>query len=551
MHFLHTKTAETIEVTAVLWYNKYMKNKINTEKYYTPIQMEFQVGFEKIIEISDPIYTFNEIVNQIGLRKYFVGKGNRMGRPRFDCIKMLKIILFAFMENGYASLRNIEKLCKTDIRYLWLLDDTPAPSYVTISNFMNNFLVDGIEEIFNDINRVIFATEKVDLNHIYIDGTKIEANANKYTWVWKKSCITNRDRVFKYLTDLINEINETDLIFHNVKIGTRKEYNIEYLLDIQREYANLLNIDTSTFVYGSGKRKTQLQRHYEKLANYIDRLKKYAKHINICGENRNSYSKTDTDATFMRVKKDYMGNDQLLPTYNVQLGICDEYIAVADIKQYASDMECFVPLMEKFNYTYGFYPTYPVADAGYGSYNNYLFCEEKGMEKFMKFTMYEKETKSDKYHNNPFRAVNFKRDNQGHLICPNGKKFHHIYDRPVRGNKFGRTEEYYQCEDCGGCKYRSQCHKSEKNRIIRMNEELTSFHIEVLNNLNCIHGALLRMNRSIQSEGTYGVIKSDRGYKRIHRRGLKSVNFEFMTICCGFNLYKYHMKKQRLAKTAA
>ena len=213
MHFLHTKTAETIAVTAVLWYNKYMKNKINTKEYYTPIQMKFQVGFEKIIEISDPIYTFNEIVNQIDLRKYFVGKGNRMGRPRFDCIKMLKIILFAFMENGYASLRNIEKLCKTDIRYLWLLDDTPAPSYVTISNFMNNFLVDGIEEIFNDINRVIFETEKVDLNHIYIDGTKIEANANKYTWVWKKSCIINRDKVFKYITDFINEINEKTMYF--------------------------------------------------------------------------------------------------------------------------------------------------------------------------------------------------------------------------------------------------------------------------------------------------------------------------------------------------
>lgn len=527
-----------------------MQTTTLTNKNYTPIQMKFQLGFEKIIEITDPIYTFNEIVNQIDLRKYFVGKGNRMGRPRFDCIKMLKIILFAFMENGYASLRNIEKLCKTDIRFMWLLDDTPVPTYKTISNFMNDFLVDGIEGIFNDINQVIFETEKVDLNHIYIDGTKIEANANKYTWVWKKSCITNRDKIFKYLTDLITEINETDLMFSNVKIGTRNEYDIEYLHDIQREYTKLLNVDTKTFVYGSGKRKTQIQKHYEKLDDYIKRLKKYGKHINTCGENRNSYSKTDVDATFMRIKADYMGNDQLLPAYNVQLGICDEYIAVADIKQYASDMECFIPLMEKFNKTYGFYPKYPVADAGYGSYNNYLYCEEKGMEKYMKFTMYEKETKSDKYHNDPFRAVNFKRDNDGNLICPNQKKFHYLYDRAVRRNKFGRTEEYYQCEDCTGCEYRGQCHKSDNNRIIRLNEELTSFHIEVLNNLNCIHGALLRMNRSIQSEGTYGVIKYDRGYKRIRRRGLKSVIFEFMTICCGFNLYKYHLKKQRTAKVA-
>ena len=122
-----------------------------------------------------------------------------------------------------------------------------------------------------------------------------------------------------------------------------------------------------------------------------------------------------------------MGNDQLLPAYNVQAAICDEYIAVIDVKQYASDMECFVPLMEKFNKTYGHYPKYPVADAGYGSYNNYLYCEEKCMEKYMKFTMFEKEIKDKKYHNNPYRAVNFKRDEKGNIFCPNGKKFNYKY----------------------------------------------------------------------------------------------------------------------------
>lgn len=139
-----------------------------------------------------------------------------------------------------------------------------------------------------------------------------------------------------------------------------------------------------------------------------------------------------------------MGNDQLLPAYNLQLGICDEYIAVMDVKQYASDMDCFVPLMERFKKTYGFYPEYPVADAGYGSYNNYLYCEQTGMKKYMKFTMFKKEITDTKYRNNEFRAVNFKRNEAGELICPNGRKFTHFYDKLVRGNKYGRTEEYYQ-----------------------------------------------------------------------------------------------------------
>lgn len=537
--------AETIAESAKLWYNINMKNLFTTDVYYTPIQMKIPVDLEKIIEISDPIYTFNDLMNKIDLRKYFVGKGNRMGRPRFDSIKMLKIILFAFMDNGYASLRNIEKLCKTDIRFIWLLDGTEAPTHMTVSNFINDYLVDDIQNVFNDINKVIFEAENVDLNHVYIDGTKIEANANKYTWVWKKACITSRNRVFMYLTQLITEINQNDLMFNNVEIGIRDEYTVEYCEYILKQYTNLLSIDTNTFVHGSGKRKTPVQKHYEKLEEYTERLKKYSTHIKTCGETRNSYSKTDHDATFMRIKKDYMGNDQLLPAYNLQLGICDEYIAVLDVKQYASDMDCFVPLMERFKEIYGFYPEYPVADAGYGSYNNYLYCEQTGMKKYMKFTMFKKETKDKKYRNDKFRAVNFKRNESGDLICPNGRKFIYLYDKPVRGNKYGRREEYYQCEDCSDCPYSEKCRKGTNNRTIRMNEELTSIHKEVIENLESTHGALLRMNRSIQAEGAYGVIKWDRAYKRARRRGLKSVIFEFTAICCGFNLYKYHLKKQK------
>ena len=132
-----------------------MKTIINHGEYYTPIQLKIPVDLEKIIEISDPTYTFNEIMQQIYLYKYFAGKESKTGRPRFDCVKLLKIILLAFMENGYASLRDIEKMCKTDIRFIWLLDGLKAPSYSTISNFMNEMLIDSVEDIFNDINSYI------------------------------------------------------------------------------------------------------------------------------------------------------------------------------------------------------------------------------------------------------------------------------------------------------------------------------------------------------------------------------------------------------------
>lgn len=318
---------------------------------------------EKIIDISDPVYSFSEIVDSIDFTSYFAVEESKTGRPRYNPIIMLKIILFSFMENGYLSLRNMEKSCKTDIRYMWLLDGMAAPSFARFGNFIRDELTDSIETIFLAINQVIFEKEKVDLEHVYMDGTKIEANANKYTWVWKKSCIKNRDKVFVKVTELLEEINSRELAFLNIKFETGTEYAIAYLDEILEKYSVIYNLNPSEFVSGRGHRKSQQQKYYQLLEGYRNRLAGYTERIEICGEIRNSYSKTDYDATFMRVKRDYMGNGQLLPAYNMQAVVCDEYIAAIDVKKYASDMDCFVPLMENFHQLYGHYPKYPVADA--------------------------------------------------------------------------------------------------------------------------------------------------------------------------------------------
>ncbi len=526
-----------------------MQPTLNNNGYYTPRQLKLPLVIEKLIDISDPVHTFCEVMEHIDLQKYFAAKESKKGRPKYDPVKLLKVILFAFMENGVCSLRNLEKLCRNDIRYMYLLDDMKAPSHMTFANFINEELTESVGDIFREINLYIFAEDDVDLQHTYIDGTKLEANANKYTWVWKKSCLKNRDKLFVKISALIDEMN---LLFMNplgIEIEKREEYAAEYLEHVLAQYYKAVDMDLSSFVYGKGHRKTPQQRYYQLLEGYIEKLKTYCKSISICGEQRNSYSKTDQAATFMRIKTDYMGNDQLLPSYNLQLAVCDEYIAALEVKQYASDMECFVPLMEKFNDLYGHYPKYPIADAGYGSYNNYIFCEEHGMEKYMKFTMFEKETKNEKYHNDPFRAVNFRYED-GNLVCPNNKIFNFKYSKHVKNNKYGRREEIYECEDCSDCPYKTLCCKSGGNRTIRMNRELTAMHEEVVSNLNSIHGALLTMNRSIQSEGTFGILKWDHSYKRLFRRGLKGVILELTLISCGFNINKYHNKIKRKQKAA-
>ena len=523
-----------------------MKNYKND---YIPGQGIIPLFLEDCIDLCDRVVVFDNIMEEMHIEQYLKVDTAKTGRPRYNPVDMLKTILFGFMDGGYASLRELEDRCKSNLRYKYLMK-YEVPSYRTFGYFIEDYLEDGIEEIFQAVNKHLFEREGVDLEHVYIDGSKFEANANKYTFIWRKGTEKSRYKLYEKITVLLEEMN-TELATYGLKIATNTEYVPEYLADVLKQYEDTLKIDLSGFVRGRGHHKTQEQRNCEKLAYYIKKLNEYIEKLEVCGPDRSGYSKTDHDATFMRIKKDYMGNDQLLPAYNVQIAVADEYIAAVDVQQFRSDMDCFVPLMNKFSSYYGKYPKYPVADAGYGSFNNYLFCQEHGMEKYMKFSMFEKETKDKEYRNDIFRSVNFPIDEDGNLRCPNGKKMVFSYRQNVRGNRYGRQEEVYECEDCSGCPYASQCKKASGNRTIRLNAELTSIHEEVINNLESIHGAYLRMNRSIQAEGTFGVMKYDRWYKRTVRRSMKSVRLELFLVSIGHNLYKYYNKQMKLEEEAA
>ena len=229
---------------------------------YTPIQLKLPVDMERIIKINDPVYSFSEVMAHIDLKKYFVEKEHETGRPRYDREKLLKIVLFAFMEFGYCSVRFIQKLCETDIRFLWLLDEENAPSHMTINNFIHNELSGSLEDIFNDINRYMFEQLGVDLDHAYIDGTKIEANANKYTWVWKKSCIKSRNNVFGKLSALLEDVNAFMALYQRAVFEVRQEYAVEYVKYILDTFLEASGMSVTDFVRGKGKHKTQIQRHF-------------------------------------------------------------------------------------------------------------------------------------------------------------------------------------------------------------------------------------------------------------------------------------------------
>lgn len=295
----------------LLWYNKFMNN--TTYNYYSPKQGRFPVFISEIINISDPVLVFDHIMEEIEITKYLKTVAYRVGRKGYNSINMLKTILFGFMDKGYISLRELEDECKVNIRYMYLMD-YETPTYKTFGNFINDNLIDSAEEIFNDIMKCIIDKDNVDLNHLYIDGSKFKANANKYSWVWKKSTEKSRYRLFNKITALFEKMNK-ELKYEGVKIQTNTEYTPEYLDEILSRYKMVSNIDESKFVYGRGYRKSVTQKFYEKLCEYRDKLKEYVVKLATCGDDRNSYSKTDNSATL----------------YNVQIGVADEYIAVVDV----------------------------------------------------------------------------------------------------------------------------------------------------------------------------------------------------------------------------
>jgi transposase len=428
------------------------------------------------------------------------------------------------MEN-ITSLRDMAKAAQYDIRMMWLTDEL-KPSHQTISEFMKHRLKDSIEKLFYDLNQYIIDQDKIDTERLYIDGTKIEANANKYKFIWKGSIEKFRDKLYKKISKQIEKQNE-----HYKEMGIffpiYETYDLSYLKRILDFLDKEVKQSEVSFVQGKGTRKTALQRDSEKVSEYITKLGEYNHYIEVIGPDRNSCARTDHDATFMRMKEDHMRNGQLKAGYNVQIGVSDEYIMHLDIFQERNDYQTLIPFLEGYRRAQGFYPKYPVADAGYGGLKNYRYLKDNQMELYQKYSMYRIETTNQKYAQDPSRPVNFKKDEDGNFYDENKEKLSFLWK-----NKKGN--DVYEVPS--------------SNRRVEINEELWTLQKEARENLTSELGIELRVERSIQVEGAFGIIKDQMRFRRFKRRGIQNVKFEFMLIDIGYNLAKFHNKKYRIVQ---
>ena len=508
---------------------------------YTTNQLVLPLDLGIILEKDSEVYTYLELMKGIKLEKYF-GRESNIGRIPKNRVKIMNAILFGYMI-GFRSTRKIQEACKNDIRFMYLIEGMNPPSHTLINNVMNENK-EKLDSLFFEINQEIMKREEIETDKIYIDGTKIEADANKYTFKWKKSILKFRDKLYKKISKALSELNQTFKDNGYKEIVEKEKYKSREISKIVNRLVGLIDCLGIKCVYGKGRRKDSIQRIYDKFKEYAHKLEEYEKDLKIIGPNRNSYAKTDHDATFMHMKEDHMRNAQLKPGYNVQIGVSNEYIMVIDAYQNGADHKTFKPILEKYNLMYSNYPKYPVADAGYGSYDNYSYCLEKGMELFQKYGLWSKE-REPKYKKQIYKQDNFRQDRNGNYICPNNKKFTKQYDYESKYIEYPHTKTKYECFYCDKCRKKKLCTTAKGNRTISVLNGYKEMKGKVIENLDSELGIELRVQRSIQVEGAFGIIKEDMKFRRFTRITFSGIKLELNLIAIGYNLKKFHNKQFR------
>jgi len=494
-------------------------------------------SLEELIPEKHVVRVVNRAIDSIDVSKLYE-KYEGGGRSSFHPVMMLKVIIYAYTQKIYTC-RMIAKECRENIMFMWLSGGA-KPDYITINRFRSERMKDVIVDIFAEVVDLLHREEYIKLENYFLDGTKIEANANKYSWVWGKSTKRYKENLRKKCEELINSIDyvneEENAAYgeHDLEeLGTDKEIDAEAI----REAAERINEKLRQSP--KDKQLNKAKKLLEK--DYLPRMEKYEQQEEIL-KDRRSYSKTDTEATFMRMKEDHMRNGQLKPGYNVQIGTENQFIIGYSVHQKPGDTSCFKVHLEQAKDILGELPKNIVADAGYGSEDNYEYLKEQELINYVKYNTFHKEF-SKRWKKDLSKVQNWKYDEEkDEYICGYGKRLVFINERRQKSDRgYISTIRVYRGTDCFDCPYRPYCVKSDKpehNRQIYINRRLDELKSEAQMNLTSETGLKLRSQRAIEPETAFGDIKGNFGIRRFLLRGLKKVNIEWGLISIAYNMKK-------------
>lgn len=494
-------------------------------------QLTLPISENIIIDEHEPVYVANAQLEELDYTKLYQAYSSKGRKSAAEPRIMFKLLVYGYM-CGIYSTRKLELACRKNIDFIWLLQGEKVPDYSSFARFRSGKAKEAVEELFYQFVQRLAELEETEYEEVFIDGTKIESMANRYTFVWKTGVEKNLAKLKEKAKEVFNECGGKGNL-------TRKKL---------RELADKQLPSNAEFVHGIGKRKSEWQKRYEKLDSLWTKWTDYEDKLFTIGNNRRSMSKTDKDATFMRMKEDHMGNGQLKPAYNVQLAVNSEYITGVAAFSNRTDSGTLIPFLNHIQRMQGRSYRDIVADAGYESVRNYLYLEQHGQNCYIKPISYEKQ-KTKKFKSQFWRVENMEPlEHEDGFLCAGGRKLLFARSSSKKENGIVTTTDYYRCEDCSGCELRSKCFKSSdetKSKEIRMCVESAEHRKTAFENLLSEKGALLRMNRSIQVEGAFGVLKSDRNFRRFLMRGKTNISTELFLLCLAFDLQKFFSKLQR------
>ena len=563
-----------------------------TTNYYNDF---FEFGQQKInfsfFELSlpddDPVYTLKKVMEDLDFSGLLANCSDK-GRTRYNPIMMYAVVTYANMR-GVRSVDRIVELCERDLAFIWLTRGQ-KPKRDAFYEFKGKKLTSEILDDFNyQFLRRLQKEGLVTLKELFIDGTKIEANANRYTFVWRgtinyhlagllDSIELNFARYNTFLQEngygpkydignaqmfVIEEMDKVRSVIEknrkrklskHKKLANNTVIEIDNcspleILKLQKNLSTIATGEGIEFVYGKGKRKPEIQQLYEELEHLGQRLMGYKECFEIIGKDRNSYSKTDLEAAFMRMKEDHMLNGQLKPAYNVQIAVENYFIVHGYVSNDRTDYNTLIPVLEKHQEAFGSVLEEVTADSGYCSEKNLLYLKEKGIESYIKLQDHEKR-KTRAYAEDISKYYNMKVEvfeDEQFYICHDGRELRHIRTETKEQDGYTQTFEVYGCADCSGCEHKARClykynaeKDVEKNKVMKINEQWEELREKSHANIQSERGILKRQTRSIQTEGHFGDIKENENFRRFNYRSADKVYKEFMLYAIGRNINKYY-----------
>ena len=487
----------------------------------------FPPTLDEKVPKNSPARIINQIVDNLDLSKVFdtyKGGGTTAYNPRM----MLKVVLYGYLNNIYSS-RKIEQALTDRVSFMWL-SGNQTPDHNTINRFRSSHLKDSIHEVFTQVVVMLVEMGCLSLEVAYVDGTKIESRANRYTFVWRKSIEKYKDRLEEKIHKILGMIEEGIAGDNNPDDDPPTPFNSE---EIKKRVAQI----------NRENRSKEEQKAIKILENkLLPKLEEYERHLDTL-VNRNSYSKTDTDATFMRMKEDHMLNGQLKPAYNVQISTENQFISHYDFYPNPTDTLTLIPFLNSFENRYNILPGKVVADSGYGSEENYEFMQENDIEPFVKFNYFHKEQKRA-FKKNGFLSQNlYYNSEEDYYVCPMGQHMDKVgKKRNKTASGYKSTSTLYEAKNCNGCPLKCLCTNAKGNRRIEVNHNLNRHKQRIRELLSSEEGIYHRSQRPIEPESVFGQTKSNKHYNRFRHFKKDKVLMDFAIFAIAFNIGKLHLK---------